>query len=122
MLRPACLLHLVFITYRSMASTRKCHRKQEVKCLFEDKYGCELRHIYLFQNCPTKAEARRSAAKIALMNSVFNEHPSRKISQEFITKAVGEAKQTYQVRHSFFARYKLNLYMQCVLETHSMNG
>ena len=30
-----------------------------------------------FQPCPTKAEARRSAAKIALMNSVFNEHPSR---------------------------------------------
>ena len=30
-----------------------------------------------FQPCPTKAEARRSTAKIALMNSVFNEHPSR---------------------------------------------
>ena len=30
-----------------------------------------------FQPCPTKAEAKRSAAKIALMNSVFNEHPSR---------------------------------------------
>ncbi|XP_064634338.1 LIX1-like protein [Lineus longissimus] len=44
-----------------------------------------------FQNCPTKAEARRSAAKIALMNSVFNEHPSRKISGEFIEKAVGDA-------------------------------
>ncbi|KAK3753826.1 hypothetical protein QZH41_016730 [Actinostola sp. cb2023] len=29
-----------------------------------------------FQLCPTKAEARRSAAKIALMNSVFDEHPS----------------------------------------------
>ncbi|XP_074660105.1 protein limb expression 1 homolog [Tubulanus polymorphus] len=44
-----------------------------------------------FQNCPTKAEARRSAAKIALMNSVFNEHPSRKITDEFIDKAVNEA-------------------------------
>ena len=44
-----------------------------------------------FQNCPTKAEARRSAAKIALMNSVFNEHPSRKITKEFIEKAVKEA-------------------------------
>lgn len=30
-----------------------------------------------FQPCPTRAEAKRSAAKIALMNSVFNEHPSR---------------------------------------------
>lgn len=44
-----------------------------------------------FQNCTTKAEARRSAAKIALMNSVFNEHPSRKISDEFVEKAVGDA-------------------------------
>lgn len=44
-----------------------------------------------FQNCPTKAEARRSAAKIALMNSVFNEHPSRKISDDFIEKAVADA-------------------------------
>eukprot|EP00106_Octopus_bimaculoides_P014386 XP_014781828.1 PREDICTED: LIX1-like protein [Octopus bimaculoides] len=42
-------------------------------------------------NCSTKAEARRSAAKIALMNSVFNEHPSRKISDDFIEKAVGDA-------------------------------
>ncbi|XP_070564909.1 protein limb expression 1 homolog [Ptychodera flava] len=49
-----------------------------------------------FQNCPTKAEARRSAAKIALMNSVFNEHPSRKISHEFIEKVVAEAKNSFQ--------------------------
>ena len=48
--------------------------------------------IFFFQNCPTKAEARRSAAKIALMNSVFNEHPSRKITKEFIDKAVKEAR------------------------------
>ncbi|XP_065355567.1 protein limb expression 1 homolog [Calliphora vicina] len=44
-----------------------------------------------FQNCPTKAEARRSSAKIALMNSVFNEHPSRRITDEFIEKAVQDA-------------------------------
>merc|ERR1712071_351699 len=43
-----------------------------------------------FQNCPTKAEARRSAAKIALMNSVFNEHPSRQISDDFIEKGDAE--------------------------------
>ena len=49
------------------------------------------------QNCPTKAEARRSAAKIALMNSVFNEHPSRKITDEFIEKAVADALQSFQV-------------------------
>lgn len=46
-----------------------------------------------FQNCPTKAEARRSSAKIALMNSVFNEHPSRKITDGFIEKAVAEARE-----------------------------
>lgn len=49
------------------------------------------------QNCPTKAEARRSAAKIALMNSVFNEHPSRRISDEFIEKAVSEARASFKV-------------------------
>ena len=54
----------------------------------------------ILQNCPTKAEARRSAAKIALMNSVFNEHPSRKITDEFITKAIDEAQQAFQVRPS----------------------
>ncbi|KAJ8980705.1 hypothetical protein NQ317_019198 [Molorchus minor] len=47
-------------------------------------------------NCPTKAEARRSAAKIALMNSVFNEHPSRRISDDFIEKAVAEARSSFK--------------------------
>ena len=51
----------------------------------------------MFQNCPTKAEARRSAAKIALMNSVFNEHPSRRISDDFIEKAVAEARASFKV-------------------------
>ncbi|GFS46631.1 protein limb expression 1 homolog [Trichonephila inaurata madagascariensis] len=50
------------------------------------------------QNCPTKAEARRSAAKIALMNSVFNEHPSRRISDDFIEKAVEEAKSSFKCK------------------------
>ncbi|CAL1541170.1 unnamed protein product [Lymnaea stagnalis] len=49
-----------------------------------------------FQTCTTKAEARRSAAKIALMNSVFNEHPSRKITDEFIEKAIGDAVTSFQ--------------------------
>lgn len=50
----------------------------------------------MFKNCPTKAEARRSAAKIALMNSVFNEHPSRRISDDFIEKAVTEARSSFK--------------------------
>ena len=49
------------------------------------------------QVCPTKAEARRSAARIALMNSVFNEQPTRKITQDFIDNAVSEAAQTHVV-------------------------
>ncbi|KAI8781202.1 protein limb expression 1 [Biomphalaria glabrata] len=49
-----------------------------------------------FQICNTKAEARRSAAKIALMNSVFNEHPSRKITDEFIEKAIADAVTSFQ--------------------------
>ena len=31
------------------------------------------------------------------MNSVFNEHPSRKITEEFIEKAVAEARRAFQV-------------------------
>ncbi|XP_041094800.1 LIX1-like protein [Polyodon spathula] len=50
-----------------------------------------------FQFCPTKAEARRSAAKIALMNSVFNEHPSRRITDQFIEKSVCDALASFNV-------------------------
>jgi LIX1-like protein len=42
----------------------------------------------------TKSDARRSAAKLALMNSLFNEHPSRTITEGFIQQAVQEAKQS----------------------------
>lgn len=54
--------------------------------------------LFPLQFCPTKAEARRSAAKIALMNSVFNEHPSRRITDEFIEKSVSEALASFNVR------------------------
>ncbi len=50
-----------------------------------------------YGSCPTKAEARRSAARIALMNSIFNEQPSRRITDEFIQKAVQEAYSNYGV-------------------------
>lgn len=53
--------------------------------------------LALRQFCPTKAEARRSAAKIALMNSVFNEHPSRRITDDFIEKSVSEALASFNV-------------------------
>ena len=52
---------------------------------------------YSFQTCPTKAEARRSAARIALMNSIFNEQPTRKITMDFIDKAVNDASSAYGV-------------------------
>eukprot|EP00062_Callorhinchus_milii_P008588 gi/632951445/ref/XP_007891298.1/ PREDICTED: protein limb expression 1 homolog [Callorhinchus milii] len=44
-----------------------------------------------FQHCSTKAEARRVAARVALVNSVFNEQPCRTITVEFIRKSVQEA-------------------------------
>ena len=53
--------------------------------------------IVVFQNCETTADARRSAAKIALMNSVFNEHPSRKISDDFIERAIKDAMASFGV-------------------------
>ena len=49
------------------------------------------------QTCPTKAEARRSAARIALMNSLFNEQPARIITDDFIEKAVSDASTAYAV-------------------------
>ncbi|XP_006012120.1 protein limb expression 1 homolog [Latimeria chalumnae] len=44
-----------------------------------------------FKCCSSTAEARRDAAKVALMNSVFNELPCRRITKEFIVKTVQEA-------------------------------
>lgn len=64
---------------------------------------------FSFQHCPTKAEARRSAAKIALMNSVFNEHPSRKISDEFIERAVRDAAGSFQVMGTIFSLWQFQL-------------
>lgn len=59
-----------------------------------------------FQTCTTRAEARKSAAKIALMNSVFNEHPSRIISLEMIARLVAEAEDslTHQIQVEFVNR------------------
>ncbi|CAG0916977.1 unnamed protein product [Notodromas monacha] len=53
--------------------------------------------VCVLQNCPTKAEARRSAAKIALMNSVFNDHQSRTITDDFIERAVAEARASFKI-------------------------
>ncbi|XP_051526897.1 protein limb expression 1 homolog [Myxocyprinus asiaticus] len=44
--------------------------------------------------CYSKAEARRDAARIALMNSTFNELPCRHITPEFIACSVKEAVST----------------------------
>ncbi|XP_029474374.1 protein limb expression 1 homolog [Rhinatrema bivittatum] len=44
-----------------------------------------------FQYCLSRAEARRDAAKVALINSLFNELPSRRITKEFIVDSVQEA-------------------------------
>lgn len=39
------------------------------------------------------------------MNSVFNEHPSRRISDEFIEKAVADARAQFKVRASWGWHY-----------------
>lgn len=39
------------------------------------------------------------------MNSVFNEHPSRKISDEFVEKAVGDALAAFKVFFFFFTLF-----------------
>ncbi|KAJ6669756.1 hypothetical protein lerEdw1_000305 [Lerista edwardsae] len=44
-----------------------------------------------FQCCLSRAEARRDAAKVALINSLFNELPCRRITKEFIMESVQEA-------------------------------
>ncbi|KAF4074502.1 hypothetical protein AMELA_G00240010 [Ameiurus melas] len=44
-----------------------------------------------YKYCYTKAEARRDAARIALMNSTFNDLPCRRITPEFITHSIEEA-------------------------------
>ncbi|NXG29567.1 LIX1 protein, partial [Dromaius novaehollandiae] len=44
-----------------------------------------------FQSCLSRAEARRDAAKVALINSLFNELPCRRITKEFIMESVREA-------------------------------
>ncbi|XP_075449506.1 protein limb expression 1 homolog isoform X2 [Ascaphus truei] len=44
-----------------------------------------------FQCCLSRAEARRDAAKVALINSLFNELPTRRITKDFIMQSVEEA-------------------------------
>ncbi|XP_043919851.1 protein limb expression 1 homolog [Protopterus annectens] len=44
-----------------------------------------------FQSCLSRAEARRDAAKVALINSVYNELPSQRITKEFIRESIQEA-------------------------------
>ncbi|CAF0800797.1 unnamed protein product [Brachionus calyciflorus] len=44
-----------------------------------------------FQNSLTKSDAKKSAALLALMNSIFNEHPLRRIDEDFIRKSIESA-------------------------------
>ncbi|KAM4616232.1 protein limb expression 1 homolog [Polymixia lowei] len=44
-----------------------------------------------YRVCETQAEARRDAARVALMNSLVNELPSRRISSQFITQSLQQA-------------------------------
>ncbi|XP_071755896.2 protein limb expression 1 homolog [Centroberyx gerrardi] len=44
-----------------------------------------------YKVCETQAEARRDAARVALMNSLVNELPSRRISPHFISQSLQQA-------------------------------
>lgn len=63
----------------------------------------------LSQYCYSKAEARRDAARIALMNSTFNELPCRRITPDFISRSVKEAVSTTSVSinttHMFISKF-----------------
>ncbi len=43
------------------------------------------------KNVNNRNEARKSAALISLMNSVFNDHPLRVINEEFIKNSIENA-------------------------------
>lgn len=45
----------------------------------------------------TKHDAKKSAAQIALMNSFFNEHPLRRINEEFIQKSTENAQRDFVI-------------------------
>ncbi|XP_062238070.1 protein limb expression 1-like [Platichthys flesus] len=44
-----------------------------------------------YKVCDTQAEARRDAARVALMNSLVNELPCRRINSQFITQSLQQA-------------------------------
>ncbi|CAL9708291.1 unnamed protein product [Knipowitschia caucasica] len=44
-----------------------------------------------YKICSTQAEARRDAARVALMNSLVNELPCRQITSQFITESLQQA-------------------------------
>ncbi|TDH12694.1 hypothetical protein EPR50_G00049970 [Perca flavescens] len=44
-----------------------------------------------YKVCDTQAEARRDAARVALMNSLVNELPCRRINPQFITQSLQQA-------------------------------
>ncbi|XP_029295858.1 protein limb expression 1-like isoform X2 [Cottoperca gobio] len=44
-----------------------------------------------YKMCDTQAEARRDAARVALMNSLVNELPCRRINPQFITQSLQQA-------------------------------
>lgn len=48
-----------------------------------------------FQGALTKHDAKKSAALIALMNSVFNEHPLRRMNEDFIQKSIENAQRDF---------------------------
>jgi len=50
-----------------------------------------------FEVCLTEEEAHQSAAKIALVNSVFNEHPTSKITKSSIKRILADASKSFKM-------------------------
>ncbi|XP_047005868.1 protein limb expression 1 homolog isoform X3 [Ictalurus punctatus] len=61
-----------------------------------------------YKYCYTKAEARRDAARIALMNSTFNDLPCRRITPEFIARSIEEAVATTSEVISYYSEKRLD--------------
>ena len=65
--------------------------------------------------CDTLAEARRDAARVALMNSLVNELPCRRISPQFITQSLQQAATDSAVSVSQFKHTVLHLHMRQIV-------
>ncbi|XP_076825126.1 LIX1-like protein [Clavelina lepadiformis] len=70
-----------------------------------------------FQRCESAEKAKQSAAKIALMHSVFNEHPSSFINKATIKKVIMDASASFSSRGNESSK-SLHVFKE-MLQSHS---